>query len=506
MSASSCILVFLVVRRVLTYQQLVVPGETTASSSTVYQNFYPSRTVDGDFSQAIGSCSHTGTDPAIREAWLRVDLGSVYSLKFVKLWYRNDRGSVSLSTIRLRGYTIKLSNSTQLSDAETCYSDTGNDALPTILTNDCEGTSRFVWFHTTSVPDSRDTVPMLEICEVQIFGCQTGLYGENCSLTCDHCMNPSSCDIDSGECDTFGCAHTGLLPTSCRECIPGYFGGNCSSFCHANCYNVSCDQSTGQCNNGCKPGFDGLYCNQTCRGGKYGAGCQEDCGKCHDASPCHHLTGYCNLGCEKGYRGSLCKQTCDPGKFGVNCTSICSAHCQPVSSCAFKDGSCTCEEGWRGNKCDTPACEDGWFGYDCANQCSRYCYNNTICDKETGNCPSGCIVGYVPPACLQNAYSINGNDGSSLHVMSLGAGIAMGIGICFLIFVFVFILKGLIRKQRTNETQKPDYDNEDSKNSKFPTGIPKEEKCDRNYPQYQNNSYVDLMDDPDGIVYEVISQ
>ncbi|XP_061190208.1 multiple epidermal growth factor-like domains protein 6 [Saccostrea echinata] len=243
-------------------KQLVVPYVTTAASSSVFQNYLPSRTVDGDTSQDIVSCSHTGIDATIREAWLRVDLGHVYSLNDVRFWYRNDRGSTALNTIRLRGYSIKISNSTNLSHAQTCYSDPGNQVLPTVLTNDCRGTSRFVWFYTTNVLYSGDTVPMLEICEVQIFGCQTGFYGENCSLTCDHCMNPSSCDIDSGECDISGCAHAGLQPPTCTTCAPGMFGGNC--------------------------------------------------------------------------------------------TGICSVHCHPPASCGFKDGNCTCEQGWKGSKCDTP--------------------------------------------------------------------------------------------------------------------------------------------------------
>ncbi|XP_061190207.1 uncharacterized protein LOC133198075 [Saccostrea echinata] len=151
------------------------------------------------------------------------------------------------------------------------------------------------------------------------------------------------------------------------------------------------------------------------------------------------------------------------------------------------------------------ACVDGWFGYDCASQCSRNCYNSTVCDKETGNCPRGCTVGYVPPVCLHYAFNIK-DEKSSLHRISLGAGIAMGIGISFLIFVLIFILKGLIRKHSTDEPYKTDDDNEDKNITKFSTGIPKEGNCSRNYAQYQNNSYVDLVDDPNGIVYEVIAQ
>lgn len=44
-----------------------------------------SRTVDGNTDT---SCSHTDVRSNITEAWLRIDLGRVYSVKSVKLWNR----------------------------------------------------------------------------------------------------------------------------------------------------------------------------------------------------------------------------------------------------------------------------------------------------------------------------------------------------------------------------------------------------------------------------------
>ena len=53
--------------------------------------------------------------------------------------------------------------------AETCYSDPGNVHLPTILLNECVATSQYVWFYQTHTALGEYS-PILEICEVQIFG------------------------------------------------------------------------------------------------------------------------------------------------------------------------------------------------------------------------------------------------------------------------------------------------------------------------------------------------
>lgn len=87
----------------------------------------------------------------------------------------------------------------------TCYKDPGN-VQPNIITEvDCEKIARYIWIYQSNKAD-RDRCPMLEICEVQIFGCEKGYYGKNCSNKCEHCKNNTSCGIRSGRCDDLGCA------------------------------------------------------------------------------------------------------------------------------------------------------------------------------------------------------------------------------------------------------------------------------------------------------------
>lgn len=67
-----------------------VNTNTQAVSSSTYPGYVSSRTVDGDIDQNHTSCSHTDNLGSITEAWLRIDLGTMYSVKSVRFWYRGD--------------------------------------------------------------------------------------------------------------------------------------------------------------------------------------------------------------------------------------------------------------------------------------------------------------------------------------------------------------------------------------------------------------------------------
>lgn len=73
-------------------------------------------------------------------------------------------------TSRLRGYSLRVSNDTNVPSMESsCYTDQGNVTLPTIVEKDCERTARYLWIYKAKKPNN-PKCPILEICEVQIFG------------------------------------------------------------------------------------------------------------------------------------------------------------------------------------------------------------------------------------------------------------------------------------------------------------------------------------------------
>ncbi|XP_078327558.1 uncharacterized protein LOC111116617 isoform X1 [Crassostrea virginica] len=408
----------------LSYDQLVQENITEAVSSTTHARHRASFAVDGDFSQKIKICSHTAIGQGIREVWLRIDLRDIYSIKSVKFWYRDDM------IVRLPGYSIRVSNSSVLPPAEnSCYTDSGNVTLPNIIENDCERTARYVWFYQDNDDESRSFLanyfyrpnPIIEICEVEVFGCETGRYGVNCTSTCEHCKNNASCDIVSGECDGNGCSNNKLEPPFCTDCVVGLFGENCKEHCNRLCKNSNCDKTTGRCISGCEDGYVGSYCNTTCPRGKYGPGCSKICNHCQQNTNCHHVTGTCFSGCNEGYKGELCNTACTLGEYGRNCENRC-GHCHNHEACNRFDGRCReCETGYQGLRCDNE-CRSGTYGRNCSETCGA-CLDGTPCHHIYGHCSLGCSPGWkstpncdapCPPGTF-GGNCINRCSGNCLH-------------------------------------------------------------------------------------------
>lgn len=82
------------------------------------------------------------------------------------------RGSQLKSTIRFRGYSIRVSNTSDVppGSKEACFTDNSSSPMPTVIQKECKKTARYVWFYQPHVGDWDVKVPALEICKVQIFG------------------------------------------------------------------------------------------------------------------------------------------------------------------------------------------------------------------------------------------------------------------------------------------------------------------------------------------------
>ncbi|XP_065938287.1 protein draper-like [Magallana gigas] len=392
-------LLSLFVLKTVTYTQLV-NSNTIAVSSSTYPSYVASRTVDGNTDQNHTSCSHTDARSYITEAWLRIDLGTVYSVKSVKLWYRGDRGSAYYNTLRLRGYSLRVSNDTTVPPPESsCYNDPGNVTLPTIVEEDCETTAQYIWIYQSNISHFSDPCPILAICEVQVFGCETGHYGEDCAKKCDHCKNNATCGIQNGECDDNGCASPGYQPPLCKECYTGYYGEDCSKKCDHCKNNTSCEKQYGECEIlGCAySGYQPPLC-KGCILGMYGLHCEKNCSRYCRFVDCDRKTGTCLDGCKSGYIGSFCNQTCLNGKYGPNCREIC-GHCYNNSDCYHGNGTCLegCDPGYWNHECKTP-CSNGRYGQNCQYTCSGNCVNGEACDKTNGSCRL-CVDGFQGSKC-----------------------------------------------------------------------------------------------------------
>nr|XP_034318098.1 uncharacterized protein LOC105317649 [Crassostrea gigas] len=245
-------------------QHQIVRSFSQVKASSIDGARWASYAVDGDFSQRISHCFHSGVNETIKEAWLRIDLGKVFSVSSVKLWYRNDTGFGSswIKKSRLPGFSIRVSNDTTVPTSRpSCYISLPSDDLPTVVERDCERTARYVWIYQNHTA-AGDACPILEICEIQVFGCETGYYGDHCRHKCDHCMNKANCGIKDGSCDESGCATSGYQPPLCIACLKDKYGNDCEYTC-GHCYNnASCDRNDGTCSNGCEKGYRGSDCKQ----------------------------------------------------------------------------------------------------------------------------------------------------------------------------------------------------------------------------------------------------
>ncbi|KAL8581983.1 hypothetical protein ACOMHN_027964 [Nucella lapillus] len=272
--------------------------------------------------------------------------------------------------------------------------------------------SRIYWDHT------------LNMCEFQIFVCNPGFYGINCSLHCSsncckegcymndgkcikckpgwygdqcktecpskHCLD-QKCDQRSGVC--LACDNGHFIGNQCLGCEPGWYGDGCGSRCLSpNCRNNRCDQQSGVCFD-CARNFLGTNCS-ACRPGKHGYHCQNRCPQ--NCDECEQDSGQCTK-CRFYNRNTLDCTECKQGTFGSNCTKLC-GHCKDHRPCERENGHCThCQPGWDPPLCKTK-CGRFLYGSDCRYRCGQ-CQNNDVCDLTTGHCPYGCHEGYDGPRC-----------------------------------------------------------------------------------------------------------
>lgn len=210
---------------VFCYENLCRRPTTVLSQSSTYKINNASLANDGNLQTDYIYCAQTNINET--EAWLQVDFGHFYSINNVKIRSRNEGyGSSSWKQYRFRQFYLDVSNSSASETTTTqrtrCYTDytTVHGLPPNIIDIPCKHTARYVIVETTFDAPEDDKYgefgPVLEVCEIEIYGCKTTCRGNLCD--------------DSGNCT--------------NGCKDGYGGPACDIQCHANCKN--CDSKTGQ--------------------------------------------------------------------------------------------------------------------------------------------------------------------------------------------------------------------------------------------------------------------
>ncbi|XP_069126714.1 scavenger receptor class F member 1-like isoform X9 [Argopecten irradians] len=380
---------------------------TPSQSSDVFPDRWTARqAIDNCTNQTFlyNCCSHTKAS-SYKEVWWRVDLGQKTAIQSITIFYRNGAEN------RFGGYSLYVSNSTIGNEQRTlCFKDNTIKEAEVDLnpTHTCLSLGRYVIvYNKRETPKSRDwydDYAVLELCEVQVFGCPIGWYGNgNCNNTCSDSCFGGYCNPVSGSCincfpGMYGelceqlcspnCSSTCEIESGqCIGCIIGQYGDNCERACSENCKDRKCAKSNGHC--------------MDCNNGTYGDVCEIDCpNNCKD-SVCQKDNGYC-LGCNNGTYGDVCEIDCPnnckdsvcqkdnghcleciPGKRGSFCDANCPSNC---STCSQTTDQCL-------------ECFPGLFDPNCTQTCSSSCYDG--CNKITGECEAGCIDGFYGDNCTK---------------------------------------------------------------------------------------------------------
>ncbi|XP_046558968.1 uncharacterized protein LOC124268014 isoform X1 [Haliotis rubra] len=361
----------------------------TASSPTLLysDSWSADKAVDGTRDQDVhhGSCFN-----AADSTWglWTVDLGKQYRIHDVKIY------QPSHALARIRSCVLYLSD-TSSSTGLPCYAFPSDTPVSNggIYSATCDGIGRYFSISNTT---------FLNLCEVEIYVCSPGLFGETCN-----------------------------------------------EFCY--CAKEACDHVSGLCPGDCRPGWQGDRCDTECDANHYGVNCVNTCTdrKCSDVnSSCDRYSGSCDRGCLPGWRGVDCSQECSNGTYGQNCSMTCSERkCAGDSSCDHVTGTCVfgCVSGWKGEDCNE-VCSPGFFGAECEEKCGL-CANNSTCDASSGNCSSGCVEGYMGPQCKdQNQRHIDRSEAVQSVPVAAVVGAAVGVVLVALVIILIVLL--IRRRQR----------------------------------------------------------
>ncbi|XP_069125813.1 uncharacterized protein [Argopecten irradians] len=282
-------IIFAILRSSVSERNVAMSGTAQQSSNQNDKIWLAEQAVDGCQEVTIpsGCCSHTKAEGQ-KTAWWRVNLGEFITINYITIYYRDNFQQ------RFAGYQLYVSNTTSSpQDGVLCFEDTSRTrgALQLNVTHLCPNVSQYVTVYNYRSNPTRqdwyDNHAVLELCEVQVWGCPVGTYGDgNCDSACSGNCYGGNCNATTG---------------TCFYCVPQTYGAKCEQNCSINCKDRLCMKENGNCNE--------------CIDGKRGYRCDLDCPD--TCTKCAQTTEHC-FECSIGKHGAQCELDCS-----VNCKEKC---------------------------------------------------------------------------------------------------------------------------------------------------------------------------------------
>ncbi|XP_041374097.1 protein draper-like [Gigantopelta aegis] len=231
--------------------QNIALGKVTMQSSYWRNSINSSRAVDGMMNTKFteNSCIHTGIWSSLE--WWQVDLGRNIYIHKLAIYFRTDVKK------RRKGVTVYSSVADkQTNTGHPCGTATLDS--PDVTWMICNSTARYITLYRDTYGDKA-----MDFCEVQVFICDAGTFGDDCRYFC-HCLN-GPCNYVTGECSG-GCKPNWSGQT-CSECDSDHYGPLCgkpcsSRQCDESGGKSSCNKTTGRCDNGCTAGWKEHDCTK----------------------------------------------------------------------------------------------------------------------------------------------------------------------------------------------------------------------------------------------------
>nr|XP_022310844.1 cell death abnormality protein 1-like [Crassostrea virginica] len=397
----------------------------------------------------------------------RVDLGGVFSIHHVFIQYRTDGldwDERNDHLTRFLGFSVYLSNTTDKQNGVLCFHDKNYTivTMPNHVNIPCRYHGRYVIYYNNRThppyPDGYSEFAYNELCEVEVYGCPSQKYGENCSLLCSQNCQEGHCDIVTGACLGCSIGYTGQICT--EECRNNTYGLGCTEICGKCLHGEQCHHVNGSCLRGCDKGRRGVKCNQVCRAGRYGYNCKDRCSiNCFVPERCNRVTGLCEGGCQVGWKGTTCDIKCDKRMYGQNCSKTC-GFCFGREQCHFINGTCSdgCSDGYQGNRC-TEVCRNNTYGPGCSLSCGNclYIYGEQ-CHHVTGHCPRDCVSGFQGELCMEVKMEQSKTTESHSHLIAVVIPLVVLLGVTVVITIYLTIkvrkLSSANQEHRTSKKNK----------------------------------------------------